>query len=109
MSRNRRRTGPAQPPDWKFNSFPTYFAFAAGALSATVLILVGFIYFVFIAALFGFSFGVIHLITTVIVRSRRRTAQARSEEEERERRIYAARAAANAEAVPPPRKRRRRR
>src|SRR5437762_6329518 len=108
MSRNRRGLRTREPAEWKFNSFPTYFAFAAGALSATVLILVGFIYFVFIASLFGFSFGVIHLVTTVIVRSRRRTAQARAEEEERERRIYAARAAANDEAAPPPRKRRRR-
>src|SRR5436309_11767815 len=107
MSRSRRGVRPRNRAEWKFNSFPTYFAFAAGALSATVLILVGFLYFVFIASLFGFTFGAIHLITTGIVRSRRHSAEAKAEEEERERRIYAARAAANAEIAPPPRKRRR--
>src|SRR5947207_15458211 len=109
MSRNSRRAQPRRPPEWNFNSFPTYFAFAAGALSAAVLILAGFIYFVFLASLFGFTFGVIHIVTTAIIRSRRRSAESTAEEEERERRIYAARAAANAEIPAPPRKRRRRR
>ena len=111
MSRTRRRTEPRRPPDWKFNSFPTYFAFAAGVLTATVLLF----YFNFyvdlllIPSVFVVSYGVIHILTTAVIRSRRRSAQARAEEEERERRIYAARAAANAQAPAPPRKRRRRR
>jgi hypothetical protein len=110
MSRQRRR--PSQPrgeSDWHFNSFPTYFAFAAGALVATILILVGFLDFVFIASLFGFSFGCVHIFSRTISRTRRSRAQARAEEDERERRIYAARAAANAENPAPPRKRRRQR
>src|SRR6266542_6561258 len=111
MSRSRRRVQPRRPPDWNFNSFPTYFAFAAGILIATVL----FFYFNFyvdlllIPSVFVVSYGIIHVTTTAIVRSRRRSAEARAEEEERDRRIYAARAAANAQAPPPPRKRRRRR
>ena len=109
MARNRRSRRPITPPDWKFNSFPTYFAFALGFLIATVLVAVGFyLDLLLIPSVFFVSYGIIHISTTTVLRARQRRADARVEEEERERRIYAARAAAAAEA-PAPRKRRRRR
>ena len=111
MSRSRRRAAPRQPPEWNFNSFPTYFAFAAGVFVASFLIAAFNFYIdlLLIPSVFVVSYGIIHISTTAVLRSRRRRAEARAEEEERERRIYAARAAANAEAPAPPRKRRRRR
>jgi hypothetical protein len=112
MSRQRRQTGQSRgESDWNFRTFPAYFAFASGTFLASLLVylLPQVWYPVFILALFGFSFGCVHIFSRTIVRGRRSRAQTRAEEDERERRIYAARAAANAENPTPPRKRRRRR
>ena len=109
MARNRRSRRPLTPPDWNFNSFPTYFAFALGFLIATILVALGlYLDLLLIPSVFFVSYGIIHISTTTVLRARRQRAEARAEEEERERRIYAARAAASTEAAPP-RKRRRRR
>jgi membrane protein implicated in regulation of membrane protease activity len=111
MSRNRAKVRPREAVEWNFNSFPTYFAFAAGVFTATALIFYVNFYvdLLLILSLFAVSYGLIHIATRAILRQRRRHAGSKQDEEERERRIYAARAAANAEAAPAPRKRRRRR
>ena len=112
MSRQRRQTGQSRgESDWNFKTFPTYFAFASGIFLASLLVylLPEVWYLVFILALFGFSFGCVHIFTRLVVNKSRSRSLSRAEEDERERRIYAARAAANAENASPPRKRRRRR
>jgi len=60
-------------PDWRWRSFPVFFAFAAGvlvmglAVVSPVLSLV-----VFVAGIFGVAFGLAHIATRVIVARRRR-------------------------------------
>jgi hypothetical protein len=106
MSRGRRQG--RRDIEWEFFTFPVAFAFACGALLATLLYPLGF--FVFIISLFGVSFGMAHMFTHWW---RRRTTDrriAKEEEAERERRALAARAAAAqaGEAASPRRRRRRR-
>lgn len=111
MSR-RRQKQPQRPVEWNFLSFPVYFGFAVGAfLSAVLLAIFGGYAFgiVFIASLFGVSFGLAHITTHWFHRRTLGRAQERAEEEERERRALAARAAAAREGESHSRRRRRRR
>ena len=101
--------------DYDFFRFEALFAFALGAFGATFLILAsGGVLFVvvWVAAIFGTAFGLIHLFNTW---RRRRFLDKRArqtDEEERERRALAARANAslsNEEAAASATRRRRRR
>jgi hypothetical protein len=91
MARQRREQ---EPIEWNFRSFPVAFGFAAGSL-ITVLLAgipgVGFV--IFVAALFGTSFGIAHIITHWFRNQRLRRAREQADEEERERRALAARSA----------------
>jgi len=59
-------------PDWRWRSFPVFFAFAVGvllmglAVASPVLSLV-----VFIGGIFGVAFGLAHIVTRLIVARRR--------------------------------------
>jgi hypothetical protein len=106
MSR-RRVQRPRGEIEWHFWSFPTYFAFFAGMLLATLLLPIAPI--VFIVSLFGTSFCAAHAFSRWW---RNRTFDKRlqrSEEDERERRALAARAANAAEGETQSQRRRRRR
>lgn len=108
MSRRRRDEGPEV--EWNFFAFPPLFTFALGALVG-IFLAIFFGYLAFLAALFGTSFGVAHIISRwVRTRGAYRQVQ-RAEEEERTRRAVA-REQANlqpTEAGTPQRRRRRRR
>ncbi len=94
MSARRRRQTPKAEVEWDFFSFPTYFAFAAGGLVATVLFPLAPIV-LFVIFLFGTSFGTAHAMShwwQGRVTNKRRE---RAEEEERERRALLARSAAS--------------
>lgn len=103
----RRRRQPRREVQWDFFSFPVAFAFACGALLATLLIGAGLFTIVWVLSLFGTSFGVAHIFSHWIRRRTQERRRAREEEAERERRALAGREAAAAEG--PPRRRRRRR
>jgi hypothetical protein len=112
---NQRQKVKPGVQDYDFFRFEALFAFALGAFGATFLILVsGGVLFVvvWVAAIFGTAFGLIHLFNTW---RRRRFLDKRTQraiEEERERRALAARAnasLANEEASPAAARRRRRR
>ena len=109
MSARRRRQARQRPADleWDFFSFPTYFAFAVGALVGTLLFPIGL--YVFIIALFGTSFGVAHILSHWWQRRITNKRKQREEEEERERRALASRSAASLENEAQSRRRRRRR
>ena len=111
MASKRATRRPLPPPDWRFNSFPTYFALAIGMMSGLLIGISGSIpvfYVAFIACVFGISFSIVHYSTRTFMANRVRRATSRAEDDERDRREYALRAAAAA-ANPAPAKRRRRR
>ncbi len=105
-----RRGRPQKPlAEWNFRTFPVLFAFALGALLATLLYPVALI--VFILSLFGVSFGVAHMLSRWLRERTVRQREAQADEAERERRALATRAAREreAEGAAPERRRRRRR
>ena len=107
MSARRRRQTPRAEVEWDFFSFPTYFAFALGALIATLLYPLGL--FVFIIALFGTSFGVAHIMSHLWQRRVTQKRRQREVEDERERRALLARSTSSLENEAQSRRRRRKR
>lgn len=90
MSQRRGRAD--QEIEWHFFAFPVFFAFALGALFATIL--APFLFpVIFVLSLFGVSFGTAHMISHSWRRRGLRKRRMSEEEEERERRALAARAA----------------
>ncbi|MCH7511226.1 MAG: hypothetical protein IIB19_02555 [Chloroflexi bacterium] len=72
--------GPEQPqakatpqlPDWRWRSFPVFFAFACGALAVILLSVVFRADVLFFGALFGVAFGLAHMVTRLFVARRGR-------------------------------------
>ena len=56
-----------QPPDWRWRSFPVFFAFVCGALAIFLLSAVFRAELLFYGALFGVVFGLAHFVTRHIV------------------------------------------
>jgi len=112
MARRRRPEPSGQQADWNFRSFPTFFGFACGALTATLLLLLtggALVFVVWLVSLFGVSFGVAHIIGHTLRRRGLDRAIEHEEEMERERRALAARDAAALEGESHSIRRRRRR
>ena len=58
-----RGEGRKQPPEWRWVTFPVFFAFAIGAMAILLLSLVIPAVVLFYAALFGVVFGLAHFVT----------------------------------------------
>ncbi len=128
---NKKREQERGPVEWDFFSFPVFFAFCVGLLISSYAISIelggsaGIVHTVLsLGSLFGVTFSIAHIATSVWRRGRVNRARAREEEAERERRALAARARrearaqtlegeapaeAPASAAPPARRRKRRR
>ena len=52
-----------QPPDWRWRSFPVFFAFVCGAMTIFLLSAVFRADLLFFGALFGVAFGLAHIVT----------------------------------------------
>ena len=79
MPRKRRRrpeTGPSPPSEWRWWTFPVFFAFVVGVLVGILVAFSPLVFIIFYASLFAVVFGAVHLITRRIVR-RRQQAQGR--------------------------------
>ncbi|HLG12070.1 MAG TPA: hypothetical protein VI876_09945, partial [Dehalococcoidia bacterium] len=94
--------------NFDFFSYEAGFAFAVGALLATVLSLYVWPVILIVSTL-GVSWGLTHLIGQTLVKRRRERQQRRTEEDERERRALLARSAASLENEAQSRRRRRKR
>ena len=115
MTTHRRR--PAAPRathtdvEWDFLAFPTFFGAAGGALLAFILAwIANFAFFyLFLIALFAFTFALSHVLFTGSRQRRERRKRMREEEEEIERRVLARRQAGDEAGTSSRRARRRRR
>jgi hypothetical protein len=105
---SRRRRDDEQRGDFHFFTYEVAFAFACGAMIATVLVLFSWDLILILSTL-GVSWGLTHLVGQTIIKRRRDRARRRAEEDERERRALAARSAASLENEAASRRRRRRR
>lgn len=105
--RNATRQG-RRDIDWDFFTFPVYFGVAGGALLALVLIFIVPWFYLFMVALFAFTFGLSHLFWTGRRQNSERRKQEREEEAEVERRILQQRAHADEAGTSSRRARRRR-
>ena len=61
-----------QSPDWRWRSFPVFFAFACGALAVILLSAIFRPDVLFFGALFGVTFGLAHMVTRLLVGRRAR-------------------------------------
>ena len=59
-----------QLPDWRWRSFPVFFAFACGALAVILLSAVFRPDVLFFGALFGVTFGLAHIVTRLFIARR---------------------------------------
>ena len=61
-----------QSPDWRWRSFPVFFAFVCGAMAIFLLSAVLRPDLLFFGALFGVAFGLAHIVTRLLVARRGR-------------------------------------
>lgn len=76
--KKRRRPEPSAPPpsEWRWWTFPVFFAFAVGLLLGILVAFSPLVFVIFYVSLFAVVFGAVHLITRRIVQ-RRRQAEGR--------------------------------